>query len=100
MVGLLIVTVIGSGGPLQRPGTPYHPLLLRNATVLVQPSTRSHPLFIRKTNRQGRVEFHFGPGRYEVSAVLESSRPPVRCQERTVTMSGATQKVRLVCQIK
>lgn len=100
MIALLVVTVVGSGGPLQRPGTGYHPDLLRNATVLVQPFTPSPPQFSRKTDKHGRAVFHFPPGRYQVSAMLGGSGSPVRCTSRTVTMTGATHKVRLVCQIR
>lgn len=99
MIALLIVTVIGSGGPLAHRGAKYHPLPLRNATVFVVLPAPNPPLFSRKTNKQGSVAFHFAPGRYQVSAELADSSPPLRCQKRTVTMTGATQKVKLVCQI-
>jgi hypothetical protein len=98
MLALLIVTVIGVGPP----GVPRHPRPLHNATVLVQPIMRNPPPSYpppigRKTDKRGRAEIRLAPGRYEVLAVLENSSPPLRCQSRTVTMTGDTQKVRLSC---
>ncbi len=99
MIGLLIVTVIGVGGP--RVAQPH---ALPNATVSVEPAlwtARSHPAPLRfRVNRQGRIVLHPHPGRYRVSAALLDSSPPVWCSSRTVIMTGKTQRVRLTCSIR
>jgi hypothetical protein len=97
IIGRLVVTVIGVGGPHPRPGrSGYHPL--RNASVRVLHS----PTFVvpKRTDRQGRTVLYFGQGRrVTVTAVLKGS-PAVHCSQRTVTMTAGTQNARLLCSIR
>jgi hypothetical protein len=98
MLALLIVTVIGVGGP------PGHPRPLRNATVFYKrgqlpPGYSYLPPPPLKTDKRGRVEIRLSPGAYRIKAGLGplGQRP---CSSRTVTMTGKTQRVRLTCQIR
>jgi hypothetical protein len=84
---LLIVTVIGVGGPRHEP--------LHNARVGAEPMfyIHTHPPFHRGTDWHGRAKLHLIPGRYDVSASFGGRL----CSSRKVTLSGGIKRVTLTC---
>jgi hypothetical protein len=87
---LLIITVLGIGGPPRRPPLRYEPYRLSNAAVSVR---RSGSFVARSTT--GSLHRRLRPGLYELSAALDRT-----CQTKTVRLSRRPVHVKLYCSIK
>jgi hypothetical protein len=82
---LLIITVLGVGGP---PGVASRPI--KNASVRI---THNGKLIGR--SHTGSLRVRVSPGPYQASAALERA-----CQTRRVAVKHDTVKVTLYCSIK
>lgn len=94
---LLVVTVLGVGGPHSAT-----PSMLSNAHVVV---TRGAPAHTVATSSSGRLQARLRPGLYSVVALLEDEPlgPPRFCEATAVSVQlrqTGTRRLKLRCSIK
>jgi hypothetical protein len=86
---LLIITVVGVGGPPRPAPTP--PDVLANGAITVV-----HGGHVVATTETGRLRRHVRPGDYEISAAL----PSIQCQRRHVVVKRRVVRLTLNCSIE
>jgi hypothetical protein len=102
---LLIVTVVGSGGPssVQRSGRPD---ILGNSSITVSRHVKSGMKVVAKS-RDGHLRAHLRPAVYTIEAILHDSPPGPQqhlpnCEPKTIrlTRGPRTRNVDIYCSIK
>jgi hypothetical protein len=94
ITSLLIVTVIGVGGPRHEQ---LHNIEVHAVPTFFDTHEPRGPLRGGVTNKHGRVRVHLAPGGYIVTAFRGGRLCPPR---NVVTLTGGTKRVTLTCHIR
>jgi hypothetical protein len=101
LLTLLIVTVMGTGGPPPVRNEPKEkPRPLANGVVTVSRYTKTGLRFVGRTT-DGKLKLHVRPGDYRLEAYLRGA-PTAPCKPKTIRIKRDERqlRVKLACQTK